>query len=211
MTMIIDGTNGGFFPSWTTATRPSSPAVGQMGYNTTIGQFDTYTSNGWVSVLTTTSTTNKVPVSQMPSGSIIQTVNSTVSGDVGTTSTSYSSTNLFATITPTSASSKIICLASSNTAAVNTLGNAINYLLYRGTSGNGSGGIVGSNSYYWIMTNASTNYMPLQLMYVDSPASTSALTYTVMHKSANSGQNVGWCYGFGVNNLATMILMEVAP
>lgn len=52
MTMIIDGTNGGFFPSWTTATRPASPAVGQMGYNTTTGQFDAYTSNGWVSVAT---------------------------------------------------------------------------------------------------------------------------------------------------------------
>jgi hypothetical protein len=144
-------------------------------------------------------------------GKILQMVNSTVTGDVGTTSTSYSSTNLFATITPTSASSKIICLASSNVAAINTLGNAINYVLYRGTSGNGSGGAVGANSYYWIMTNASTNYQPLQLMYVDSPASTSALTYTVMHKSANSGQNVGWCFGFGSGNLATMILMEVAP
>jgi len=50
MTMIIDGTNGGFFPSWTTATRPASPAVGQMGYNTTTGAFDAYTAAGWVSV-----------------------------------------------------------------------------------------------------------------------------------------------------------------
>lgn len=50
MPMIIDGTNGGFFPSWTTATRPASPAVGQMGYNTTTGAFDAYTVAGWVSV-----------------------------------------------------------------------------------------------------------------------------------------------------------------
>jgi hypothetical protein len=52
MTFIVDGDKGGFFPSWTTATRPASPAVGQMGYNTTIGQFDAYTTNGWVSVAT---------------------------------------------------------------------------------------------------------------------------------------------------------------
>jgi hypothetical protein len=52
MTMILSGTDGGTFPSWTTAGRPASPAVGQMGYNTTIGQFDAYTSNGWVSVAT---------------------------------------------------------------------------------------------------------------------------------------------------------------
>ena len=48
MTMIIDGTNGGTFPSWTTAGRPASPAVGQMGYNSTTGNFEAYTSGGWV-------------------------------------------------------------------------------------------------------------------------------------------------------------------
>ena len=52
MPMILSGTEGGTFPSWTTATRPASPAVGQMGYNTTTGQFDAYTSNGWTSVAT---------------------------------------------------------------------------------------------------------------------------------------------------------------
>ena len=36
------------FASWTTATRPASPVVGQMGYNTTTGNFDQYTANGWV-------------------------------------------------------------------------------------------------------------------------------------------------------------------
>lgn len=61
MTMILSGTNGGTFPSWTTATRPASPAVGQMGYNTTIGQFDCYTSGGWVTVLNSGS-----PQSQLP-------------------------------------------------------------------------------------------------------------------------------------------------
>ena len=58
MTFIVDGTNGGTFPSWTTAGRPASPAVGQMGYNTTTGQFDCYTSNGWVTGITSTSPGN---------------------------------------------------------------------------------------------------------------------------------------------------------
>jgi hypothetical protein len=52
MSIILDGSLGETFPSWTTATRPASPAVGQMGYNTTTGQFDSYTTNGWVSVAT---------------------------------------------------------------------------------------------------------------------------------------------------------------
>ena len=106
MTMIIDGTSGGFFPSWTTATRPSSPAVGQMGYNTTIGQFDCYTSGGWVSVATTTSTSNKLTTSQMPTGSVLQVVNGFISTDVSTTTVSaWIDTGITATITPTSASS----------------------------------------------------------------------------------------------------------
>ena len=50
MTFIVSGSDGGTFPSWTTATRPASPAVGQMGYNTTTGQFDQYTSFGWASI-----------------------------------------------------------------------------------------------------------------------------------------------------------------
>ena len=50
MTFLVDGSLGGTFPSWTTATRPASPAVGQMGYNTTTGQFDQYTSFGWASI-----------------------------------------------------------------------------------------------------------------------------------------------------------------
>ena len=50
MTFIVDGSLGGTFPSWTTATRPSSPANGQMGYNSTTGSFDQYTSSAWSSV-----------------------------------------------------------------------------------------------------------------------------------------------------------------
>ena len=48
MSFIIDGTNGGTFPSWTTATRPASPTTGQTGYNSTTGQLEVYGSLGWV-------------------------------------------------------------------------------------------------------------------------------------------------------------------
>ena len=59
MSLILDGTNGETFPSWTTATRPASPVVGQMGYNTTTGAFDAYTAAGWASA-TTNKTTGSV-------------------------------------------------------------------------------------------------------------------------------------------------------
>ena len=50
MSFIVSGSDGGTFPSWTTATRPASPAVGQMGYNTTTGLFDQYVAGAWQSV-----------------------------------------------------------------------------------------------------------------------------------------------------------------
>ena len=52
MTMILDGTNGAFLPSWTTATRPASPANGLIGYNSTTSQLDQYVGGAWASVPT---------------------------------------------------------------------------------------------------------------------------------------------------------------
>tara|TARA_R110002126_G_C10345209_1_gene491155 strand:+ start:539 stop:688 length:150 start_codon:yes stop_codon:yes gene_type:complete len=34
-------------PSWTTATRPASPVVGQMGFNTTISAIDYWNGTTW--------------------------------------------------------------------------------------------------------------------------------------------------------------------
>jgi hypothetical protein len=50
MALILDGTNGETFPSWTTGTRPGSPATGQEGYNTTLGYLEVYTGSVWNSV-----------------------------------------------------------------------------------------------------------------------------------------------------------------
>ena len=49
MAMILDGTNGVTFPTWTTDTRPASPSTGMTGYNTTTGQIEVYnaTTSAW--------------------------------------------------------------------------------------------------------------------------------------------------------------------
>jgi hypothetical protein len=66
--MILDGTNGETFPSWTTATRPASPTNGQMGYNTTTGLFDQYVNSAWQSVPYGTSAVPQVTVYTSGSG-----------------------------------------------------------------------------------------------------------------------------------------------
>jgi hypothetical protein len=52
MAMTLDGTNGVFLPTWTTATRPASPSNGEIGYNSTTGQLDQYVGGTWASVPT---------------------------------------------------------------------------------------------------------------------------------------------------------------
>jgi hypothetical protein len=48
MPLILDGTKGGTFPSWTTAGRPASPTAGQTGFNTTLSVLETYSGTAWV-------------------------------------------------------------------------------------------------------------------------------------------------------------------
>jgi hypothetical protein len=52
MPIILDGTNGAFLPTWTTGTRPASPANGEIGYNSTTAQLDQYVGGAWSSVPT---------------------------------------------------------------------------------------------------------------------------------------------------------------
>jgi hypothetical protein len=49
MAIVLDGTTGEVFPSWTTAGRPASPAAGQTGYNSTTKLLETYNGTSWVS------------------------------------------------------------------------------------------------------------------------------------------------------------------
>jgi hypothetical protein len=47
MSIVLDGTTGEVFPTWTTATRPASPTVGQTGYNTSLNCLESYNGSSW--------------------------------------------------------------------------------------------------------------------------------------------------------------------
>jgi len=46
--LILDGTLGENFPTWTTAGRPASPVAGQTGYNTTLNYLEVYNGTTWL-------------------------------------------------------------------------------------------------------------------------------------------------------------------
>lgn len=134
-------------------------------------------------------------------GAVLQVVQGTTLTYTTTTSLSFVATNLTATITPSSSTSKILCLVQSG-----TWGSASDYAvitLYRnGTNlGAGSFSALGLNG-----TNGNGYDSIAAIHLLDSPASTSALTYTLYLRSYNS-TTVG---ANDSTNTNTIILMEIA-
>jgi len=210
MPFIVDGTNGGFFPSWTTATRPASPAVGQMGYNTTTGLFDQYTVSGWVGSLTNAS--QSIPKASLPTGSVLQVVQGKLSTSFSTSSTSQVDTGLTATITPSSASSKILCFVTLNGIRTNnTTNNVYVYLLRNGSNLDGVGQF-GSffTQFTGTLTQTNGRTGTISNMILDTPATTSACTYKIQF-ACESGSQTSFLNDQNVMvSVSTIILMEVA-
>ena len=172
----------------------------------TSGNLAFTTQNGANTITVPNSTGTLLTTGSPQSGSIIQTINSTYTGDSTTTGSSFVSSGLYATITPKFSTSKILILATSSSTYVQSSSSGIYIKMYRGTSGAGSGSSIGANSYYF-QPNTSSGYTMGVVNIVDSPSSTSALTYTVM-MAVNGSGSAGFVSGFGSgNNLATIVLM----
>jgi len=144
-------------------------------------------------------------------GSVLQVVNASITGDTSVTSIGYVSTGLYATITPKFSTSKIVVLVNSGCSYCGSSGVFLNVQIWKGTSGQGSGSVIGSNPA--VATFGSNNtFFPSEYSVVDTPASTSALTYTVMQQVSTGGNRVGFLYSGGsyTNAQANIILMEIA-
>jgi hypothetical protein len=145
-----------------------------------------------------------IEFSDLPTGSVLQVVNATYGTSFSTTSTSFTATGLAATITPKFSTSKILIIVSS-TFFVSGSGFSGYYTVYRGTTsgtnlGNATGGFTaGYGASSAVTSTASANYL-------DSPATTSATTYTVAIKS-ETGTAV---YTSPNSNTASITLLEIA-
>ena len=136
-----------------------------------------------------------------PAGSVLQVVNSTTtSGVTSTTSTSFVTTNFSLSITPTSASSKVIAIFNFNGQVFGT-GAAEGYAtIYRGSTN-----ILNTNGNIFYNNNATNIHIPTVLTITDSPSTTSATTYTLYFRVQGSNTfniNAG-------NGAITITLMEI--
>ena len=152
-------------------------------------------------------TTGTLPAARLPAGTVLQVVNASLgAGTVTTTSSTRSDTGLTATITPTSATSKILCLVDMVGCEKNSgsgIGPYLLFMLMRDSTDicrlEGQGGYTQDTSLNSFGA-CSTNFL-------DSPATTSAATYKVQFSNpANSG-TVGFNNSSG---RSTLTLMEIA-
>ena len=131
---------------------------------------------------------------------VLQVVQGTHSTAVTTTSTGFVTSNLTATITPSSTSSLVLAIytgtygGSSGTAEIYTA-------LFRGT-------VAGTNlAVAPIYANSTPYYSTASKIYLDSPATTSATTYTVGFRSGNAAVTAT---AQVINSLSSLILMEIS-
>jgi hypothetical protein len=163
--------------------------------------------DGTITGLTATgiSAVQNVGRTNLPAGSILQVVQGTTGVQVTNNTTSLVDTNLSATITPTSATSKIIIMFTQN-GCQKTAGssqNAVLINLVRNSTTIFSDAIY-ANGY----TNSALVFQGTSsFSYLDSPATTSATTYkTQFSNNTNSASAIVQAD----NRVSTMLLLEVA-
>lgn len=157
-------------------------------------------------------------------GAVLQVVESVYAGaEETTTSSTWADTSLSATITPSSTTSKILCMASLSvlsrrTASATTLSRLVagQYGVFRGNSATGT---LVVNKALTLSDGGLQNFWELQseisLQKLDAPATTSAQTYTVAFNGPmNDVEYICTLNGFSFtlpsDPQSSLILMEIA-
>lgn len=135
---------------------------------------------------------------------VVQIVTATTSTTGTSTSNVYADTGLTATITPTSASNKVLVLVFQSGVGKNTGNTYCQIKLVRGVTDliviTGDAGLNGG---------ASSNFVgTCSAVYLDSPATTSATTYKTQFAS---GANIANAFVQADSSVSTICLIEVTP
>jgi hypothetical protein len=154
-------------------------------------------------------TSGTLPGARLPAGSVLQVVQATYSTPVTISSTSNVDTGLSASITPTSATSKILVLTSqagfsvidSNASRTNIIslvrGSTTIFTFYWETNG-----AVGANGF-------KVDPYSANIEFLDSPATTSSVTYKTQARGDTTSNSLQTRWQNG-NNPSSMILLEIA-
>jgi hypothetical protein len=140
-------------------------------------------------------------------GKVLQVVQGTLTSNFTTTSGTLVDTGVTATITPSSATSKIMVISSVAAFSINSGASAastLSQMVLIRTSTALSGDAFGS--YKFAASNGPEFYTQLSFNYLDSPATTSATTYKLQAKIIDS-TSVG--ITASATKVASIVLMEI--
>ena len=143
-----------------------------------------------------------ISTSKLGTGAVLQVVSATYSSTLSSTNSTPTDTGLTATITPSSATSKILVMTYQPGSGRNAAADSLYAGLVRGST------TIASQSRFALTdNNSSASFVDLVFIVLDSPATTSATTYKVQaNRNGSAGSGV-------VNvdsNLCTITLMEIA-
>jgi len=212
--VVISGDTSGSITLSAPAVSGSSVLTLPVATDTLVGKAttDTLTNKSIVA----TQLTGTIAAARLPAGSVLQVVSASIASRTTSTSTTYADTGLSASITPSSASNKILVLVSQGINAVGAAavgyGNQTNagVQLLRGATvlivpANDSGG-------KYSMGVAATGTLALwaivNMNYLDSPATTSSTTYKTQFALGTSGMSTVYANDYAGGSFIT--LMEIA-
>jgi hypothetical protein len=152
-------------------------------------------------------------------GKVLQVVSTVKTADQSTTSTSpVDVTDLSVNITPSSASNKVLVLVNINNIG-NSDGNLTSFKILRGATvitSNSSGGGSDTRDAFGSgggggMTNDNRKISNASITFLDSPSSTSALTYKVTFQATGGTGTINrWELNTDNASVSTLTLMEIA-
>ena len=165
--------------------------------------------------------TQNIPKATLPTGSVLQVVQTNLTTSLSWTGDTNYHTVMSTSITPTSASSKILVQCHVQLAAQNNMTNILILNATRGGTtivkftGGGSTDSLGAWAAYGgpSLATGTRLTMMYSMNYLDSPASTSSLTYTISAKLDNSSNTayVGqWGLNVDAGNISSLLLMEIS-
>jgi hypothetical protein len=159
-----------------------------------------------VSTIQNASLASGVPsTAKMPAGSVLQVVQNAYATTTSSTSGTFASSGLSASITPTSSTSKILILVSV-AVYISRAGNDAGAKLQLVRGGTALITQSGASLYIFGGGSAAENITQPFMQYLDSPATTSSTTYA-LNFATNGIGTVSIQYN---NNSAYMTLMEIA-
>ena len=166
-------------------------------------------------------TTGTLPRAQLPTGSVLQVISTTLQNTFSMSGTSQVAiTDLTATITPTSATNKILVMVTIGGYAQGS-GQGRFILTRAGSTISGAIGTTAgsrlSDTFTIAMGSSGVTQVTGGITYLDSPATTSSTTYGVTVSSNDTGQAIYINYSSldtnnngAQRNISTITVMEIA-